>query len=226
MKIPASFDSLKSPFTPASFFYVPVKRGIDIVFALLFLICVSPLYFIVAVLIFLQDRHWPFYTQIRVGRNKKEFRFYKFRSMVTNADAILFSDKKLYEQMRSGVNKVVDDPRITKIGKFIRKYSIDEFPQMLNILFGQMSVVGPRPLRPDEMKLFEDKSADHKKIIEIVTTMKPGLTGMWQVHGRSHIPFDERMKLECWYAKTPSVLTDLRIMLKTPYAILKGEGAY
>ena len=130
--------------------YVSTKRLMDIVLALGFIIFFSPVYFLVAFIIWLQDRQSPFYYQDRVGVNAIPFKFYKFRSMVVNADDILLKDKDLYKRMRSGANKMVDDPRVTRFGKFIRKYSIDEIPQMLNVLKGDMSVIGPRALRPDE----------------------------------------------------------------------------
>lgn len=212
-------------FKVAILFEIP-KRIIDIVGSIVFMIVFSPVYIITAILIWNQDKHSPFYTQIRVGKNQKHFITYKFRSMVVNADQILFNDKKLYEQMRSGNNKVKEDPRITKLGHFIRKYSIDEFLQMFNVLKGEMSIVGPRPLRPDEYELSAKKSENYKQKLALITTVKPGLTGLWQVSGRSNIDFDHRLILECEYAKKKSLLMDIIIMLKTPYTMLKGEGAY
>jgi len=146
--------------------------------------------------------------------------------MVVNADEILFKDKELYEKMRSGNNKVEKDPRVTPYGRFIRKYSIDEFPQMLNVLLGDMSVIGPRALRPDEFALYENKSQENARKLEIMTSVRPGITGYWQVGGRSNIDFDTRMDMDCFYANKKSILFDVQIALKTPYAMIKGEGAY
>lgn len=203
-----------------------IKRHFDIFFGLSFLIIFSPVYIVTAIAIWIGDFHSPIYSQVRIGRNSKPFRFYKFRSMVVNADDILFKDPELYKKMRSGANKVQDDPRVTRVGKFIRKYSIDEFPQMINIIKGDMSVVGPRALRPDETKDFADRSVDNSRKLEILTSVKPGLTGLWQVSGRSKIDFDKRINLECEYALTCSLLKDFVILIKTPLAIIQAEGAY
>jgi lipopolysaccharide/colanic/teichoic acid biosynthesis glycosyltransferase len=202
------------------------KRLIDIILSLLFIIVFSPLYIVVAFAIWLQDKEWPFYVQERVGKDKKLFKLLKFRSMVANADQILFSNPELYKQMRSGANKVKDDPRITKIGKFIRKYSIDEFPQMINVIRGDMSIVGPRALRPDEFDNYAQQSPANAEKLGTLVTVKPGITGYWQVNGRSNVDFDRRMDLESYYAKNANLLLDIKIMLKTPFAIIKGEGAY
>ncbi|MEM4655237.1 MAG: sugar transferase [Thermosphaera sp.] len=206
--------------------YIILKRLMDIVGSLVFILVFSPVYLITAILIFLQDRHNPLYTQSRVGLLGKTFQTYKFRSMVHNADEIMRKDAKLYAQLRSGNNKIVDDPRITRVGKFLRKYSIDEFPQMFNVLLGQMSLVGPRPLRPDEFELAVNKSSENKSTLERICTVKPGITGYWQTHGRSNVDFDTRMKMEYDYATKKSLLLDIQIILRTPYAVLKGDGAY
>jgi len=146
--------------------------------------------------------------------------------MVVNADDILYKNKQLYEQMRTGNNKVQDDPRITRFGRFIRKYSIDEFPQMLNVLKGDMSVVGPRALRVDEYDLYATKNSSNAEKLEIIGSVKPGITGYWQVGGRSTIDFDTRIDMDCYYANQKSIIFDIKLLLKTPYAVLKGEGAF
>ena len=202
------------------------KRLIDICGSLAFIIVFSPIYIITAFLIWHHDKGSPIYLQIRMGQNGKPYKAYKFRSMVMNADEIMKQNADLYNQLRSGTNKVKDDPRITKVGKFIRKYSIDEFAQMFNVLFGQMSIIGPRPLRPDEYQLACDVSQEQKQKLQQIITAKPGITGLWQVSGRSNITFDKRLDLEVNYAKSRSLLLDLQIAIKTPLAILKGEGAY
>jgi len=173
--------------------------------------------------IYLQDRGGPIYIQKRVGKSKKEFDFIKFRSMIKNADEVLFLDKDLYKKMRSGTHKVKDDPRITCVGRFIRKYSIDELPQFINVLKGEMSFVGPRALRPDELAKFEKEHPEMKKYINDIFKVKPGITGLWQVSGRSKIPFNDRVKKDAKYSNTPSLLMDILIILKTPLAVLRGE---
>jgi exopolysaccharide production protein ExoY len=206
-----------------SSFYPLIKRFIDLVLTIIFLFVTFPVIFVIAFLVWLNDRHFPFYSQVRIGKDGIPFNFYKIRSMVWNADEILFKNKELYEQIRSGNNKIKNDPRITKVGKFIRKYSIDEFPQVLNVIKGEMSFVGPRALRPDEYKLYEDKSPKNKEKLEVMTSVLPGISGYWQVSGRSEIDFDQRMDLECYYARNRSLLLDLKIIFKTPYAMLVGK---
>ncbi len=207
-------------------FFNLTKRVIDMLFAITFVIAFSPIYITTAIIIWLQDKHTPFYFQKRVGYKGRFFDFYKFRSMVMNADDLLFKDPELYKQIRSGNNKIVNDPRVTKFGRFIRKYSIDEFPQMLNVIKGDMSVVGPRALRPDEFELYKSKSEDNAKKLEKITSVKPGITGYWQVYGRSNISFDQRIDMDYYYADHQSPWFELILLLKTPLAIIKGEGAY
>ncbi len=202
------------------------KRILDIFLALAFMIVFSPVYIITAIAVFLSDFHHPIYSQERIGKNKKGFKFYKFRSMVVNADEILFNNPDLLEQMRSGTNKVKDDPRITKVGKFIRKYSIDEFPQMFNVLKGDMSFIGPRALRPDEFEKYEAQGSEERKKIDKLVTVKPGITGYWQVNGRSNVNFDKRMDMVAYYVDNLSFALDLKILLKTPKAVIAGDGAY
>lgn len=206
--------------------YLFLKRSIDLIFAFAFIIVFSPVYIATAVIIWAQDKHTPFYFQKRVGYKGELFDFYKFRSMIMEADDLLLKDPKLYKQIRSGNNKIVNDPRVTKFGRFIRKYSIDEFPQMLNVIKGEMSIVGPRALRPDEFELYKSKSEENAKKLEKIVTVKPGITGYWQVHGRSNIPFDQRIDMDCYYADQKSIIFDLGLLLKTPIAIIRGEGAY
>jgi len=146
--------------------------------------------------------------------------------MVKNADKILFANKELYNQMRSGTNKVANDPRITPIGRFIRKFSIDELPQIFNVLKGDMSLVGPRALRPDELSKYEMEHPKSKPLIDQILSVSPGITGYWQVSGRSRISFDKRMEMEAEYSNKKSILFDLLIISKTPLAVLRAEGAY
>ena len=206
--------------------YEPLNRLMDIVLALAFIVIFSPIYLVVAFLVYKEDGYSPIYNHIRVGYNKRQFKFYKFRSMVANADDIIKKDLALYNKLRSGNNKAIDDPRITKVGRFIRKYSIDEFPQMYNVLIGDMCVIGPRALRPDEMKIYEDKDPKNLVKTNIITSVKPGLTGYWQVSGRSDVDFDKRMDMDVFYAQNKSFWLDMKIIFKTPLAIISGRGSY
>lgn len=203
-----------------------LKRITDIFGSIILIIILSPLLLYTAIRIYLQDKGNPIFLDTRVGKNRNNFKFFKFRSMVKNADEIMKSDKNLYEQLRSGNNKIENDPRITPFGKFIRKYSIDELPQLINILKGDMSLVGPRPLRPDEFSLYFDKSDYYKENLSDLVSVKPGVTGVWQVNGRSKIEFYDRVKMEADYAKNGTYLQDIGIIFKTPVATLKGDGAY
>lgn len=203
-----------------------LKRLMDIILSLGFIIVFFPVYIATAIAVYLQDYHNPIYRHRRLSRGAITFDTLKFRSMVVNADEIMKKDKNLYQQLRSNNNKAIDDPRITKVGKFIRKYSIDEFPQMFNVLFGEMSFVGPRPITEDEYEKYALVSDENKKRIDRILTVKPGITGYWQTHGRSNIDFDTRMKMEYDYATKKSLILDIQIILRTPYAMLKGDGAY
>ena len=206
--------------------YKSVKRIIDILIALAALILFSPFALMLSLLIAIEDKGSPIYHHPRVGKNGKLFRFYKFRSMVKNADALLFSNPEFLKKLRSENHKLKDDPRITKTGKFIRKYSIDEFPQFLNVLNGDMSFVGPRPFRPDELEKYATERPDIKWKLDKILTAKPGITGLWQTSGRSELTFDQRIDLEVKYAESCSFLLDLYIIVKTPFAVIKAKGAF
>lgn len=202
-----------------------VKRLFDILISISALVVASPILLITALLIKLDSEGPVFYSQPRVGKNEKIFKFWKFRSMVVNADEILFKNKKMYKEMRSGAHKIKDDPRITKVGKFIRRFSIDELPQFWNILKGDMSFVGPRAYRPDEIALYREKKEEVSKLFPIMLSVKPGLTGVWQVAGRSTISFVDRIKMDADYAENWNLWKDFLVVLKTPSAVLRGEGA-
>lgn len=177
------------------------------------------------------DSEGPVFADIpdRVGLNGKKFRLYKFRSMIPNAQKILMTDprlKKLYEEYKNSNHKLKNDPRITRVGAFIRKHSIDEFPQLINVLLGNMSLIGPRPYHDFEL-------ADQKKAyphlvgkIDKMLTVKPGITGQWQVSGRSEVDFDKRIELDADYAEKKSLWCDIVILFKTPWVVLTGKGAY
>jgi lipopolysaccharide/colanic/teichoic acid biosynthesis glycosyltransferase len=205
------------------------KRLIDICFSIVLFIIFSPVFILVAISIKLEsDGTVLADTPERVGKEGKRFKMYKFRSMVKNAHNILREDpqyKNLYDQYKKGSYKLKDDPRITKVGRFIRKYSLDELPQFINVLKGEMSVVGPRAYYPDELENQQKKYPHTKGAVKIVLSVKPGITGYWQVTGRSQINFDKRIQMDANYAKKRFILYDLLIILKTPYAMISGRGA-
>lgn len=209
--------------------YDTSKRILDIVLSLALLILFFPIILLASVAIKL-DSDGPAFadTPERVGRNGKLFRMFKFRSMVKNAHDLIRIDpqyKKLYEEYRKSGYKLKHDPRVTTVGRIIRKYSIDEVPQFFNVIRGEMSLVGPRAYYPDELRDQQRKYPHTKDAVKIVLSVKPGITGVWQVSGRSEINFDKRIQLDANYAKRRSILYDLYIIAKTPFAMLSGKGA-
>lgn len=167
-------------------------------------------------------------TPMRVGQKGKLFKMYKFRSMIANAHQLLRTDKKfrqLYEKYKRNSYKLKYDPRVTKVGKFIRRHSIDEIPQLINVIRGEMSIVGPRAYYPDELENQQKKFPLTRKMVRIVLSAKPGITGVWQVSGRSEINFDKRVAMDASYVKRRSLLYDIIILLKTPWAMISGKGA-
>lgn len=212
-----------------SAFYLSAKRLMDISSSLMLLIIFFPLIVMIAIAIKL-DSKGPVLadTPRRVGRNGKLFKMYKFRSMVENAHEILRENPKysmLYDVYKKGSYKLKDDPRITAVGRFIRKHSFDEIPQALNILRGEMSLVGPRAYYPDELRDQQKKYPHTIDSVKIVLSVKPGVTGFWQVSGRSEINFDKRIEMDASYVKKRSILYDLWIIAKTPWAMITGRGA-
>lgn len=205
-------------------FYTIAKRLTDIVISLFLLILLSPLFLLAALLIKWDDGGRVIYFHYRLGQRRRLFKLYKFRSMVEDADDILFSDPQFLERLRRGTHKMPDDPRITRIGKFLRKYSLDELLQFINVLRGEMSIVGPRAYRPDELQKFEREHPQMARDIELILSVKPGITGLWQVGGRSQVSFEQRVAIEVTYAKRRSLLLDYLIMIRTPFVILRGEG--
>lgn len=200
-------------------FSYALKRFLDIVLSLLALIVLSPLFLILAILIKLTSPGPIFFVQIRVGEFGRNFCFFKFRSMYIDAEK---RKAELMDQNQSSdgvIFKMKNDPRITPIGRILRKFSLDELPQFLNVLFGDMSLVGPRPPVPSEVKLY---SLEERKRLNV----RPGLTCLWQVSGRSDIPFKEQVKLDKEYIHSRSLKSDLLILLRTVPAILSGRGAY
>lgn len=202
----------------ASPVYRFLKRTGDILVSLLGLIVLSPVLAVVALLIWLEDRGPVIFTQERNGLNNRIFKMYKFRSMVINA-AALRSEMEKYNELDGPAFKMKHDPRITRIGRFIRKTSLDELPQLVNILLGQMSLVGPRPLPTYETAQCNDYQMQRLLV-------KPGLTCYWQISGRSDITFDEWIEMDLKYIREASALTDLKILFQTARAVLTGKGAY
>jgi lipopolysaccharide/colanic/teichoic acid biosynthesis glycosyltransferase len=200
------------------------KRAFDIAFSLFVLIFFSPLYLILALLIAISSPGPIFYIQQRVGKNHRLFGCIKFRTMVHNADEVLAQMMANSPQMREEFQdnfKLKDDPRITWIGKFLRLTSLDEFPQFWNVLIGDMSVVGPRPLIPDELDKYGNK-------IDKVLTIQPGITGLWQVSGRNDIPYPQRVQMDVYYVTARNWLMDLWIIIKTIGVVVfpNNNGAY
>lgn len=196
-----------------------VKRAMDIVVASLALLVLSPLFVIVAIVIYLEDGGPALFWQTRIGQWSKEFKCPKFRSMVRDAEQLKL---KLLSENQHGSSitfKMKRDPRITKVGTIIRKLSIDELPQLWCVLRGDMSLVGPRPPVPIEVARYAVK--DRRRL-----EVKPGLTCIWQVSGRGEIPFEQQVKLDAQYIDSHSLLLDLTLLLKTIPAILTGRGAY
>ncbi|MEI6067585.1 MAG: sugar transferase [Methylococcaceae bacterium] len=195
------------------------KRLLDIVAAIILLILLTPLFVIIMVLIYLSSPGPVFYKQTRVGRWGKLFTMWKFRSMYPNADARL-KEMMAENEMTGGVIfKMKNDPRIIPIGRFIRKASIDELPQLWNVLKGDMSLVGPRPALPSEVNQY---SLQDRQRLEVI----PGITCIWQVSGRSNIPFPQQVQLDVEYIQSQSLLLDLKLLLKTIPAVLLSRGAY
>lgn len=194
----------------------------DKIFSIFALILISPIIIIVSSIIILKDGFPIFFSQERVGKNGKIFKIYKFRTMIKNAEEILKNDKSLYEEYVNNGYKIESsrDPRILPIGKFLRSSSIDELPQFFNVLKNDMNVVGPRPVVKKEV---DDLYGENKAIY---LSMKPGVTGLWQVSGRSNIKDYERVQLDIEYSKTKSIFLDIKIILKTVAEVLRRTGAY
>lgn len=202
-----------------------LKRLIDIVGSVCALVILSPLIIVSSILLLIESG-WPIiYSHKRVGRDNKEFSLYKIRTMVTNADEILWNQNpKLLEEYRSNGYKLKNDPRITRVGKIIRRLDIDETPQFVNVLKGDMSLVGPRAYKKNELSDQSQKNPDSKKYIEEALTVKPGITGLWQISGRNSVSFKERIRYDADYAKSWNILKDITILLKTPFAVLRNHG--
>lgn len=209
--------------------YEILKRTTDIVLAILLGIIFLPVCMVSAIAIVL-DTRGPILadTPERVGKNGGRFKMYKFRSMIQNAHEMLRLNPQfaeLYRRYKRGSYKLRDDPRVTRVGRFIRKHSLDEIPQLLNVLLGDMSIVGPRAYYPDELREQQEKYPQTKELVRVVLSVRPGITGAWQVSGRSEVNFDKRIKIDADYVRRKSIIYDMIILLKTPWAMISGKGA-
>ncbi len=207
-----------------------VKRAIDVFASAAGIVLLSPLFALIAVLVKLTSEGPVLFRQKRIGQHGVPFTFLKFRSMYAGNDPKIHQEYvakliagntgELQRPSPTGVFKLTNDPRVTRLGRFLRKTSIDELPQLFNVLSGQMSLVGPRPPVPYEFQSYD--LWHRRRVVEV----KPGITGLWQVHGRSKTSFDEMVRLDLKYARTWSVWLDLKILCQTPAAVLSGDGAY
>lgn len=210
--------------------YEFLKRLIDLSGAFFLLTIFSPVILFTVIAIKLTSKG-PIFpdTPKRVGQGGSLFYPYKFRSMIVDAHKLLKTDpkykKELKEQQEAGNYKIMKDPRVTSVGRFIRKHSIDEIPQLINVLKGEMSIVGPRPYYPDELKKQQKKYPQTKELIKEATSVKPGITGFWQVSGRSEVAFEKRIEMDAYYARKKSIFLDFLILLKTPWVMISGKGA-
>ncbi|WP_302487706.1 sugar transferase [uncultured Ruminococcus sp.] len=195
-----------------------VKRVFDIVWSLIGLIVLSPVFIILSILVKTTSEGPVFFAHKRVGKGGKTIKIYKFRSMVTNAEELIkqFTPEQKAEYEKNF--KLENDPRVTKVGNFMRKTSLDELPQLINILKGDISIVGPRPVMDVETQIYGNYR-------NMLLSVKPGLTGFWAANGRSHTTYTRRRAMEIYYVKNRSVLLDLKIIFKTFISVFKREGA-
>jgi exopolysaccharide biosynthesis polyprenyl glycosylphosphotransferase len=195
-----------------------MKRPVDIVLTTLGLVLLSPLFLALAILIRLDSPGPVFFRQVRVGKDGREFWFFKFRSMVRDAEEMKTKLMHLNE-LEGPVFKISEDPRVTRVGRFLRRTSIDELPQLWNVLRGDMSLVGPRPPLPGEVEKYESWQREKLSIV-------PGITCLWQISGRNHIGFTEWMRLDIEYIRRQSLGLDVKILVRTLPAVLSRKGAY
>lgn len=202
--------------------YLFSKRVIDIIGASIGLILSSPLFILISLLYLFGENKGPvIFKQTRIGENGKEFKIYKFRSMVMNAEEKLKANRILYKKYVENSYKLEpeEDPRITRTGRFLRRTSLDELPQLINVLKGNMSLVGPRPIVVEELKEYRERATDFLSV-------KPGLTGYWQISGRSEVLYPERVDVELYYVYNQSLLLDLKILFKTVEVVVFKKGAF
>lgn len=198
--------------------YIKVKRVIDVILASIALILLSPLFAIIAIAIKIDSKGPVFFAHKRIGKNGNIIKLYKFRSMVINAEELIKSFTP--EQMREYKEnyKLTNDPRITKVGKFLRKTSLDELPQLINIINGDLSIIGPRPVVADELEKY---GVNKDKFLSVT----PGLTGYWAANGRSNTTYEQRMEMELYYIDNLSLKMDIKVFFKTILSVVKKEGA-
>lgn len=202
--------------------YYFFKRCLDIIASFLGLIIIAPIFFIISIFyLFGDNKGTVFYRQKRCGKDKRNFYIYKFRTMIKNADEKLKQDNGLYQKYIDNGYKLSpdEDPRITKFGRFLRETSLDELPQLLNVLKGEMSLVGPRPVVEEEVIEYKERAKEFLSV-------KPGLTGYWQVSGRSDVNYPERVDLELYYVYNQSFWFDIKILFLTVYVVVLKKGAY
>ena len=198
--------------------YRYIKRFMDVILATIALVVLSPIFLIIAIAIKIESKGPVFFKHARIGKNGKIIKLYKFRSMVINAEELIksFTPEQMKEYKEN--YKLTNDPRITKIGKFLRKTSLDELPQLLNIIKGDLSIIGPRPVVTDELKKY---GANTEKFLSVT----PGLTGYWAANGRSCTTYEQRMQMELYYIDNLSLKMDVKVFFKTIEAVIKKEGA-
>ncbi len=201
--------------------YAEQKRILDIICALGLIIVFLPVWIVIPILILLDSPGPIFFSHKRVGKNGKPIYLYKFRSMVKDADEILHKkDPELLKKFKEGDWKLENDPRITRLGKIMRSLTIDEFPQVFNVLRGEMSLVGPRAYVERELQEQQEKYPETKKLVKEILSVKPGITGPWQTSGRNEIPFNKRAEMDAEYAKQKNIFLDMLLILRTPKAML------
>lgn len=198
--------------------YIKVKRVIDVILASIALILLSPLFAIIAIAIKIDSKGPVFFAHKRIGKNGNIIKLYKFRSMVINAEELIksFTPEQMKEYKEN--YKLTNDPRITKVGKFLRKTSLDELPQLINIINGDLSIIGPRPVVADELEKY---GTNKDKFLSVT----PGLTGYWAANGRSNTTYEQRMEMELYYIDNLSLKMDIKVFFKTILSVVKKEGA-
>lgn len=199
--------------------YYMAKRAVDIILASIALILAAPLFLLIMLLVRLDSPGPVFFRRMAVGKSGKVFGMIKFRTMIVDAEQVLQADDKLREQYYTNHCKLTDDPRVTSLGKFLRKISLDELPQFLNVLAGDMTFVGPRPIAEDEVHLYGPE-------VERFKTVTPGITGLWQTQGRSEVSYDKRVELDMQYISRRSLVLDIWLLLCTLPAVLLKRGAF
>lgn len=210
-------DRLLAGAAPRRHIYAALKRALDLFVAVTLLVVLFPVLLAVILLVKMSSRGPAIFSQIRVGKHGRTFSCYKFRTMRDGAEALLASDSRLSEEFKESW-KIRDDPRVTGVGQFLRRTSIDELPQLVNVVSGHMSLVGPRPILPEQLPMFGDSAT-------ALLSVNPGMTGLWQISGRSMLPYEERVRLDLQYVSRSGFWYDVVIMLKTIPVVLTRKGA-